>query len=182
MTRAEIAAKARYLLLPTTTYHLLPTTSTTYHLLPTTYSPTTYHLLLAYYLPPTTRLLPTTYYSPTTYHLLTYYLPPTYSCQGDGRVGGEDQGGGQGNPNPNPDPNPNPNPNPTPSPSPDPHQAKRELAKSGGNDYMGALSTNDNSLEELSAHGTDRRLHTARPLPARPAQHRPSTGHLHLCL
>ena len=157
MTRAEIAAKARYLLLPTTTYHLLPTTSTTYHLLPTTYSP-------------------------TTYHLLTYYLPPTYSCQGDGRVGGEDQGGGQGNPNPNPDPNPNPNPNPTPSPSPDPHQAKRELAKSGGNDYMGALSTNDNSLEELSAHGTDRRLHTARPLPARPAQHRPSTGHLHLCL
>ena len=84
--------------------------------------------------------------------------------------------------NPDPNPNPNPNPNPTPNPSPDPHQAKRELAKSGGNDYMGALSTNDNSLEELSAHGTDRRLHTARPLPARPAQHRPSTGHLHLCL
>ena len=69
------------LLLPLTTYYLLPTT---YYLLPTTYDlrPTTYDLRpTTYDLRPTTYyLLPTTYYLlPTTYHLLptTYYLLPT---------------------------------------------------------------------------------------------------------
>ena len=57
-------------------------------------------------------------------------------------------------------------------------KAKRELAKSGGSDYMGVLSANDNKLDELSAHGTALRLRAARPRPALPAQHRPVASRL----
>ena len=34
-------------------------------------------------------------------------------------------------------------------------KAKKELAKSGGNEYMGVLTTNDNKLDDLDAHGVE---------------------------
>ena len=34
-------------------------------------------------------------------------------------------------------------------------KAKKELAKSGGNEYMGVLTTNDNKVDDLDASGID---------------------------